>query len=111
MTNTAAWEERTLGADEAYVKKAPKEIEAKIDDAIGLQMISIRLEKELIDDFKLIGKYHGLGYQPIMRDALRRFAHHELQSIVKGVVEPQHSTESVDQTQKRPRKKPIKKAA
>lgn len=88
MDNTAkidgtveAWESGTLGRDAAHAKRAPKELEQQVDDALGLQAISIRLSKELIDDFKFIAKMHGVGYQPLMRDALKRFAESEYKRI------------------------------
>ncbi|HJV82288.1 hypothetical protein [Noviherbaspirillum sp.] len=76
-----AWESGILGRDAAHVKRAPKEIEQQVDDALGLQAISIRLNKELIEDFKFIAKFHKMGYQPLMRDALKRFAEAEYKRI------------------------------
>lgn len=84
-----AWESRQLGADAAHVKPVSAEDTQKIEESLGLQMISIRLDKGLIDSFKAIGAFHGLGYQPLMRDALKRFADHELRNIVQGMVESQ----------------------
>ncbi len=46
-----------------------------------MQMISIRLHKELIEDFKKIAEFRGIGYQPLMRDALQRFAAAEYKLI------------------------------
>ena len=77
-----AWESGALGRDADHAKRAPKQLEQKIDDALGMQAISIRLNKELIDDFKMIAKFHGVGYQPLMRDALKRFAESEYKRIV-----------------------------
>ena len=84
-----AWESEVLGADEKHVRKANPKMSEQIDEALGLQMISIRLEKKLIDSFKLLGTFHGLGYQPLMRDALKRFADAEMKAIVSGIVESQ----------------------
>lgn len=91
-----AWESEALGANEKTVRKADKSINDKIDDDLGLQMISIRLDKKLIDSFKLLGTFHGIGYQPLMRDALKRFADGEMKAIVCGLVESQRK----DQAQK-----------
>jgi predicted DNA-binding protein len=71
-----------LGADEQYVRRAPKEAEVELDDLLGLQSISIRLPKELIEQFKMIAKIHGMGYQPLMREALKRFAQSEVKFIL-----------------------------
>lgn len=84
-----AWESRKLGADAAHAKPVSAEYTQQIEESLGLQMISIRLDKGLIDSFKAIGAFHGVGYQPLMRDALKRFAEHELRNIVQGVVESQ----------------------
>lgn len=77
-----AWESGALGRDVAHAKRAPKELEQQVDDALGLQAISIRLNKELIEKFKLIAKIHGMGYQPLMREALKRFADAEIKVIL-----------------------------
>jgi uncharacterized protein (DUF4415 family) len=84
-----AWETDALGADDDYVRVSSNERTSEIDEALCLQSISIRLDKRLIDSFKLLAKYHGIGYQPLMRDALNRFANAEMKSIVSGVVESQ----------------------
>ena len=43
-----------------------------------MQPISIRLPQSLIETFKLLGQEHGLGYQPLMRRVLTRFAEAEM---------------------------------
>lgn len=60
----------------------------KIDEAVGLQMISIRLERSLLSNLKLIAKHRGVGYQPLIRDLLNRFARSELVAIL-GELEAQ----------------------
>ena len=106
-----AWESGELGEDEKSARRTNAKTSEKIDEALGLQMISIRLDKKLIDSFKLLSSFHGLGYQPLMRDALKRFADAELKSIVSGLVESQRK----EQLQKTPPSKPnmpkMKKAA
>jgi uncharacterized protein (DUF4415 family) len=76
-----AWESGELGRDPEFAVRAPQELEKQVDDALGMQAISIRLEKELIESFKLIAKVEGMGYQPLMREALRRFAQSEFKRI------------------------------
>jgi hypothetical protein len=49
-------------------------VQREIDDALGLQAISIRLQKDLIGRFKELSLERGIGYQPLMRYALERFA-------------------------------------
>lgn len=77
-----AWESGELGRDEAFAKPATAD-ETLINNSLGLQPISIRLEKSLIEDFKLIAEIHGLAYQPLMRQALRRFAEAEKRRLLR----------------------------
>jgi hypothetical protein len=81
-----AWESGALGRDADHAVAAPVETAQQIDDALGLQMISIRLPKELIEEFKMVALYHNVGYQPLMRDALKRFASAEIKKIAAQVV-------------------------
>lgn len=80
-----AWLSGALGNDEEFVVVAPTnmEIEATINDHLDLQPISIRLEKSLIEDFKLIASMNGMGYQPLMRQTLKRFADCEKKRILR----------------------------
>lgn len=83
------WEpqsESGMGQNEQYVKRAGAEYEASLDDALALQMISIRLQKNLIDDLKVIAQANGIGYQPLMRDVLSRFARSEIQNIMRDAL-------------------------
>lgn len=76
-----AWENRLLGADEAFVSVVENVNQAAIDESLGLKMISIRLEQSLIEDFKAIATINNMGYQTLMRQALRRFAEGEKKLI------------------------------
>ncbi len=58
-----------------------------IDTALELQLISIRLPRGLIKQLKLISKYRGVGYQPLVRDLLLRFARSEMRSILIEIEE------------------------
>ncbi|HCU84859.1 hypothetical protein [Methylophilus sp. UBA6697] len=98
-----AWETDALGADDEFVRVSSVDLSTEIDEALCLQSISIRLEKRLVDSFKLLAKYHGVGYQPLMRDALNRFANAEMKNIVSGVVESQR----IQRPAKKLRVKPI----
>ncbi len=78
-----AWEEGILGRDEKYVAVADASHEAALDEALGLQAISIRLPRQLIEQYKLIAHFHGVGYQPLMRDVLARFVPNALKEILE----------------------------
>ena len=77
------WESGELGMSEEHVRVATPEEMAEIDEALGLQMISIRLQKGLLEALKEIAKYHGIGYQPMIRDLLERWAVGEIKSILE----------------------------
>jgi len=81
-----AWESRALGSDPNYASLAVGVDNAGIDAALELQPISIRLQKSLIDDFKLIAQLNGMGYQPLMRQVLTRFADCEKKRILRETV-------------------------
>ena len=83
-----AWESGQLGRDAEFaeVVKTDEASELKFDDSLGLQLISIRLPKSLIEDFKSIAKLNGLGYQPLMRQVLKRFAEGEKRQIMRDLV-------------------------
>ena len=82
------WENGKFGMDAEHTKKVSKEEQGAIDETLGLKMISIRLPADLIQAYKDISEYRGLyGYQPLMRDALKRFAESEMKIIVTEVAE------------------------
>ena len=57
----AAWDDGKLGLSEEHAVTAPEELEAMVDESLRLQMISIRMQKDLIEDLKLIAGKEGLG--------------------------------------------------
>ena len=84
-----AWEDGTLGATEAHIRRAPAALQQQVDAALGLQAISIRLPKATIEAYKNLASIHGVGYQPLMRDAIVRWADSELKQLLAGAVESQ----------------------
>ena len=78
---TDQWESDTYGRDEKHVGVVSADESAAIDDSIGLQLVSIRLQKSLVRNLKLIAKHRGVSYQPLVRDLLNRFAASELKDI------------------------------
>ena len=82
-----AWEDRTLGASKANVRRASAETQAAVEEALGLQAISIRLPRSVIETYKALAAMHGVGYQPLMRDAICRWAESELKQMVIGAAE------------------------
>ena len=86
-----AWESGELGRSDAHTRKTAKEIEAQVDEALGLQAISIRLPKSTIQTYKQLAEMHGVGYQPLMRDAICRWADSELKSLLTGAIQSQRA--------------------
>lgn len=78
--NVELWENRELGASEEHVKVV--NTSADLDDRLGLQAISIRLPKQLLISLKAIANHHQIGYQPMVRDLLNRFADAEMKKIL-----------------------------
>jgi predicted DNA binding CopG/RHH family protein len=77
-----AWESGALGRDEKHVKVTDASEELALDDAMDMQMISIRLQKKLIEDLKVIAKHNGIGYQPLIRQLLTRFVISEFKRMM-----------------------------
>ncbi len=78
-TNTEKWEARKLGASKDRVGVVPPEEELAIDETLGLQMVSVRLQKSLIKDLKELATREGLGYQPCLRQILTRHVRNQKQ--------------------------------
>ena len=82
------WETGVLGSDEQFAKIAEDVTTVEIDQMLELQMISIRLQKGMIQDLKSIAKFHGLGgYQPLIRRVLERFIVAEMKSIARNSID------------------------
>lgn len=85
-----AWETGLLGESAEHAKPAPAELEARIDEMLDLQMISIRLPKAMIEDYRYIAARAGLKYQSLMKQALQRFVVAEMKLIATGMEKEQH---------------------
>ena len=80
--NLDQWESGALGQSMEHAVPAPEGALASIDASTGMQLISIRLQRTLINDLKAIAEQHGISYQPMIRDLLNRFAEHEIKTIL-----------------------------
>jgi hypothetical protein len=83
------WDDGKLGADEQFVVKSTHTSDDDINDALSLQPISIRLQKGLIENLKTIAELNGLGYQPLIRQALTRFVECEMKQIANEALSRQ----------------------
>lgn len=80
-----SWESGELGRDEQFVGVADESHENALQTALEMQAISIRLPKDMIRQYKMIAEFHGVGYQPLMRDVLYRFVPSALKEIVDEI--------------------------
>lgn len=87
------WEDGSLGADIAFVKKSTqsKSIRRALDKSSAhkkekTQLISIRLPVSLIEDLKEIGVNEGLGYQTLAKTVLQRFADAEKRKLYNNML-------------------------
>src|SRR5258708_4744559 len=99
-----AWESGALGRDEKHVKQADASAEVALDDAMEMQMISIRLQKKLIEDLKSIAKHNGIGYQPLIRQLLTRFVISEFKKMINDSIAEQRLKNNQLQKQPEPKK-------
>lgn len=87
-----AWDEGSLGRSMEHARAAGAEHEEALESALELQAISIRLPKQMIDQFKLVAHFHGVGYQPLMRDVLARFLPGAIREILEAEKEKAEKT-------------------
>ncbi len=66
------WESGDMGKNAQFVRKATREEETAIDNALGLAPISIRLQKQIVEELKALAALQGLGYQPYIRQLLTK---------------------------------------
>lgn len=105
-THEDPWETGELGRSlEHAVLVTDEETEKQIDAALHLRPISIRLEKSLIDAFKFIASHNkNIGYQPLMRQVLHRFAASEIKRI-GNIMESEVQTAELDNSVESPEAK------
>ena len=81
-TGRQPWEGLDDDLTDEVVSAVPREEVQAIDDSLGMQMISIRLQRDLVNVLKEIAAFHGIGYQPMVRDLLYRFAVSEIKEVL-----------------------------
>ncbi len=91
-----AWDNRELGADEAFVEVV-KASDLQVDASAGTQLISIRMGVSMIEELKLIAGINGIGYQTLMKQVLGRFVESEKKVIWNQIVSKQLKVEPTRQ--------------
>lgn len=67
------WDRRALGADADQAARAPRELEAEVNEGLARKkMIAIRLPQSLIDSLKRLAAEDAMGYQTYIRQVLAR---------------------------------------
>lgn len=84
----------SVGTVEEHVAVASSELSIGLDDALDLQPISIRLQRDLIDNLKALARLNGLGYQPLIRQVLTRWVDCELKSMLQNKVATQDAKQA-----------------
>lgn len=85
-TSSEDWENRKYGDSLEHAEAVTfEEVNSTLESALNLKPISIRLEKGLIEDLKLIANANGVGYQPLIRDVLNRFVECEKKQIMRDL--------------------------
>jgi len=70
--DTELWETGKLGNSAKHAVRISEGEDKAIDDSLGLQAVTMRLQKELVEQLKLLAKKEGLGYQPYIRQLLTK---------------------------------------
>lgn len=100
-TSDEAWENEVLGADPGSMKPADEKLTSAIDEAAGVQVISIRMQKSMVDAFKAIAAANkGIGYQTLMKQILQRFIESEMRRVWN-----EHLAEKMAQAKERNKRK------
>jgi uncharacterized protein PM1122 len=80
--NVELWETGELGSSKETAKISSFSVE-DLQKSIQLQAISLRIQKDVLENLKFIAQYHGIGYQPLIKQILRRFVDSEINEILK----------------------------
>ena len=83
QSETEKWESGELGRDAKFVRQSTEEVANKVDDALNLQPITVRLQKELIEQLKIIATARGIGYQPMVRMILPQYVQENSSDLKK----------------------------
>jgi predicted DNA binding CopG/RHH family protein len=89
------WENKQLGASAEHARASSVEQQHKLDEATGLQLLSIRMPKLLIEQIKQLAKLDGLGYQPYMRKIIAQHVR-ENEHKLKTTSNPLESIDKAD---------------
>lgn len=69
------WDTGDLGEDERYVTvtRPSKEDEAVLNESLGIEEVSIRMNKDLVEDFKRLAETERVTYKGLMKRILKDY--------------------------------------
>ena len=71
--DTELWESRKLGVSAKHAKRSSKKHDKELDNMLGLQLCTFRIQKSLIEQLRQLSKLEGIGYQTFMRQILTQY--------------------------------------
>ena len=71
--DTELWETGQLGASEKYVRVVPEKEARRIEKALGIETVMLRMPKVLGDELRKLAKKEKIGYVPFIREVLDKY--------------------------------------
>jgi len=95
LDDATQWESRELGADPKFARSTsvPASFHELLNKSNNMQMISIRLPKDLINDLKNISTSQKMGYQALVREVLKRFVDAEKKIMYRELMKANQELE------------------
>lgn len=90
------WDSKKLGASAEHAVPVPPEFEKALDEATGLQLLSFRIQKSIIEQLKQLSKLEGIGYQPLMRKVITKYVR-ENEHRLEQLLTPSQAAENADE--------------
>lgn len=89
------WDSKQLGASAEHAVPVSDEEDKALDDSLGLQLLSFRIQKSVIEQLRGLAKLEGIGYQPLMRRILTAWVR-ENEHRLEQLLTPRQATEKAD---------------
>ena len=72
------WDRKELGASSEHAVQASEQNQKDLDEALGLQTLTIRLSKRTVDKIDKIAKAKGIWRVPLIREILNDYVKNNL---------------------------------
>ena len=94
-SSSEAWDDDVLQTEPDAITVVDKAKSEEIDASAGTQLVSIRMQKSMIDAFKTIAAANkNIGYQTLMKQILHRFIEQEMKRVWSEHLEQLQQVES-----------------